>query len=209
MSDYSIAGHIVSLYSSAVKKRPGSTKLWHAYLTHVVRTSNSGPEISKALAKAIAFNPTSSAIWLLAIRFEADGTKTASGSGGVGGGNIDSARKLCMRALRFTKAGTPEDSRKIWIEWIRLEISFIERMRKRWELLGIQDAVSGNANMEDADMETAAVNDTEADEFKAGAQIADAQKQGQSAVLEGAIVEVVMNNAFAGSRALRKSRRLS
>ena len=114
-----------------------------------------------------------------------------------------------MRALRFTKAGTPEDSRKIWIEWIRLEISFIERMRKRWELLGIQDAVSGNANMEDADMETAAVNDTEADEFKAGAQIADAQKQGQSAVLEGAIVEVVMNNAFAGSRALRKSRRLS
>jgi len=103
-------------------------------------------------------HPTNADLWLLAIRFEADGTAAptsaededdASKSGGIGGGNIDAARKLVLRALRFMQSESSRlDAVEIWKEWVRLEISLVERMRKRWQILGIADALSGKSNIE-------------------------------------------------------------
>lgn len=211
VSDYSIARHILSLYSSSVTRVPGSMKLWQSYITHVIANSNSSAEVSRVLARAISLHPTKADIWLLAIRFEADGTGPNAREGGIGGGNIDAARKLVMRALRFMRAAPKEEALKIWLEWIRLEISFMERMRKRWEILGIKDAMSGEQNVKtdemDVDGDAAALPAADADlvseakEVEALAKTAgDVQhsaRQGEHAVLKGAIVKVVITNAFA------------
>lgn len=186
-------------------------KLWQSYIAHVITNSNSSPEISRVLARAIGLHPTKADIWLLAIRFEADGTGPQAKDGGIGGGNIDPARKLVMRALRFMKAATREDAMKIWLEWVRLEISFMERMRKRWEILGINDTMSGEQNVKPIEMEvdgeTEALSDPKADlltESKEDSELAktagDVQstaQKGQHAVLSGEIVKVVIQNALA------------
>lgn len=216
VSDYSIARHILSLYSSAVTRRPGSMQLWQEYITHVMKNSNSSAEISRVLARALGLHPTKSSIWILAIRFEADGTGPQAKEGGIGGGNIDAARKLVMRALRFMKGATREDALQVWLEWIRLEISFVERMRKRWEILGIADTMAGEANMQidaqgtdEVDEEIQlpepandddAVQDTEQTGklSQAATQVTNASEGGQAAILKGAIVKVVLQNALTG-----------
>lgn len=208
VSDFSISRHILSLYSSAVTRRPGSTEIWEAYITHVLRTSSSGPEISRVLARAISLHPTNVSIWLLAIRFEADGTGSHQANAGVGGGNVDSARKLIMRALRFMKGSKKEHECLVWVEWVRLEISFVERMRKRWEILGIKDSLAGGSEKPNLEMDVdgqpagqEAALETKAEEDQQVAAAAEdidaAQKKGKNAVLDGAIVHVVLDNAFA------------
>ncbi|KAK9900557.1 hypothetical protein P389DRAFT_208035 [Cystobasidium minutum MCA 4210] len=214
VSDYSIARHILSLYSSSVTRLPGSMKLWQSYITHVISTSNSSAEVSRVLARAIGLHPTKADIWLLAIRFEADGTPTGN-AGGIGGGNIDAARKLTMRALRFMKSATKEDSIKIWLEWIRLEISFMERLRKRWEILGIKDAMSGEQNVKTVDIAadkdaSDALPDPKSDLVqesredsalaKTAGEVQDSSQEGEHAVLSGEIVKVVITNALSSSK---------
>lgn len=185
-------------------------KLWQSYITHVIHNSNSSAEVSRVLARAIGLHPTKADIWLLAIRFEADGTGPQAKEGGIGGGNIDAARKLVMRALRFMKSATKEDATKIWLEWIRLEISFMERMRKRWEILGIQDAMSGEQNVKTDGMEVdgntdalpAANSDLVAESredsalAKTAGDVQSSSEKGQHAVLSGEIVKVVITNAL-------------
>lgn len=211
VSDYSIARHILSLYSSAVTRVPGSMKLWHSYIAHVMLNSNSTAEISRVLARAIGLHPTKADIWLLAIRFEADGTGPEAKDGGIGGGNIDSARKLVMRALRFMKAAPRDEALKIWLEWVRLEVSFMERMRKRWDILGITATMSGEQNVKPSEMDVDgaadALPDPETDlasETKDDAELAktagdvqNSAEKGQHAVLGGEIVRVVLDNALA------------
>jgi U3 small nucleolar RNA-associated protein 6 len=173
-----------------------------------LRTSNSSPEVSRVLARALTLHPTNPAIWLLAIRFEADGTASYARDeintfeddqpeSTIGGGNIDAARKLAMRGIRFTKGAREEDARILWVEWARLEISFVERMRKRWEILGIKDAMNGQANL---DVEGMQVDGAPAEDSveQAEKQLEAVQEsQGRNAVLEGGIAKIVIQNALA------------
>lgn len=187
-------------------------KLWQSYISHVITNSNSSAEVSRVLARAISLHATKADIWLLAIRFEADGTGPNAKEGGIGGGNIDAARKLVMRALRFMNAAPREEALKIWLEWVRLEISFMERMRKRWEILGINDTMTGEQNLKANEMlvdgETDALPGPEADLMsesredsaltKTAGDVQDSVQKGQHAVLAGEIVRVVIQNALAG-----------
>lgn len=182
---------------------PGSVKIWQAYISHVLRSSNSGPEISRVLARALSLHPTDSSIWILAIRFESDGTGPQAKEGGVGGGNIDAARKLCLRALRFMKGATQQDAIAIWLEWIRLEISFVERMRKRWEILGLESTMPGPVNVVSTDMEMNVLQEEDEESKEALDKIeetvSDERQKGKNAVLDGAIVRIVIENAISGS----------
>lgn len=101
------------------------------------------------------------------------------------------------------KGASDADGQKIWLEWVNLEISFVERMRKRWEILGIGDAMSGKANMEidGEDGASATLPEPEAKAAQVDAAEEDvsvAQQKGKNAVLEGAIVKAVLENACAG-----------
>lgn len=154
-------------------------------------------------------HPTNADLWLLAIRFEADGTGPQAKEGGIGGGNIDAARKLVLRALRFMKSAKEEEGRKIWLEWVRLEMSFIERMRKRWEIMSIQDIMSGKPNVQqdaaemsngvlpEPDQDMLAETGEEQDLASTATQIQSTKQKGQHAVLGGDIVRVVLTSALA------------
>lgn len=96
------------------------------------------------------------------------------------------------------------------MEWVRIEISLVERMRKRWEILGIADANTGGqkeSNMEldqvDAELaEVAAETDggsAETEAIETPDNVAEAKASGQQAVLSGIIVKAVIDNALSSS----------
>ncbi|SDA01450.1 BZ3500_MvSof-1268-A1-R1_Chr10-1g02678 [Microbotryum saponariae] len=130
LSDHSIAAHVTHLHRLSTRRFPSSLQLWDAFLGHALEQA-SPHLVSRTLSTAIAMHPTHAPYWLMASRWESEGDER-----GLGGGNDEAARRLCMRALRFLR-GSGESEHLVWNEWIRVECAFAERLRARWTLLGI------------------------------------------------------------------------
>ncbi|KAA1115276.1 U3 snoRNP protein [Puccinia graminis f. sp. tritici] len=203
LSDYSIPLHILSLYSAAAKRFPESLELWTSYIAYSL-TQASNKLVSRVLSAAIAAHPSHSDFWVMAAQFEADGDET-----GKGGGNVDGARKLLMRGLRFFKDAS---SLPLWIEWIRIELNFIQTMEKRREAFGLLDSQSKSNDpshstppeeSEHADqaLQTTAdlqqlPDDPDTSMTPINHNVDCTGLKGQEALLSGALVKVVLQNAF-------------
>jgi len=203
LSDYSIPLHILSLYSAAAKRFPESLELWTSYIAYSL-TQSSNKLVSRVLSAAIAAHPSHSDFWVMAAQFEADGDET-----GKGGGNVDGARKLLMRGLRFFKNA---NSLPLWIEWIRIELNFIQTMEKRREALGLLESQSKsnepshsmqreeNENVDQALQTTADLQqlpqEPDTPMTPLDRKIDSTELKGQEALLSGALVKVVLQNAF-------------
>lgn len=195
VSDYSIPLHILNLFSAAAKRFPDSKELWMSYITYAL-TQPSAKLISRVLSAAIAAHPSHPDFWVMASRFEADGD-----TDGKGGGNVDGSRKLLMRGLRFLKG---EDSLPLWREWIRVELSFIQAMSERHIALGLRQRSMLTEAKDLTEMDPAAQTtmdldqlDEEPDEVNEVSQdIQMAESKGQKALQSGALVKVVLSNAF-------------
>ena len=108
-----------------------------------------------------------------------------------------------MRGIRFMKGARTEDARRLWIEWVRLEISFVEKIRKRWEILGIEDKVAAKADLETVlqNGEPGLANSLLEDQTMAADEGFDSKntrrEHTHSAILGGALIEMVITNAAA------------
>lgn len=111
-----------------------------------------------------------------------------------------------MRALRFLKGASGED--EVWKEWVRVEVAFVERVRGRWTVLGIGKKVEEEKKEEqmDLDEEEGAAEvevplmEGEAKDVETDDRAKEVQEQvlsGQEAILDGAIVRVVLDNCLA------------
>ncbi|MBW0525426.1 hypothetical protein O181_065141 [Austropuccinia psidii MF-1] len=203
LSDYSIPLHILNLYSAAVKRFPESKDLWLSYITYSL-TQSSNKLVTRVLSAAIAAHPSHSDFWTMASRFEADGDET-----GKGGGNVDGARKLLLRGLRFFKGNA---SIPLWLEWIRIELNFIETIETRQKVLGlvnsnphadsdtndhkktkvIEDDLLMQATMELDDI----LPNTQDTTNGLSQEISSNALKGRDALLSGALVKVVLTNSF-------------
>lgn len=196
LSDHSIAAHITHLHRLSCRRFPASIPLWDSSLAHSL--SQASPLlVSRTLSSVIAMHPTLVKYWIMASRWESEGDRK-----GMGGGNVEGARRLCMRGLRFLKGATGE--MEIWREWIRLEVAYVEKIRARREILGIGKAEKetqaeddemevdeeevGNVELPLLPNETEGVTNEEMKNVEA--------LSGQEAILDGAIVRVVLDNCF-------------
>ncbi|GAA6037368.1 hypothetical protein JCM8097_008533 [Rhodosporidiobolus ruineniae] len=204
LSDHSISAHITQLHRLAVRRFPQSLQLWDAFIAHAV--SQASPLlVSRTLSSAIAMHPTHTAYWIMASQWESEGDRK-----GMGGGNTEAARRLCMRALRFLKGkrreGEEGEEEAVWKEWIRVEVSFVERLRGRMQVLGlgkggteeiIRVKEKGAAGEEEEADEGVAVPELEGEGDEDGAvkeQVDEKVLSGQEAILDGAIVRLVIEN---------------
>ncbi|GJN92981.1 hypothetical protein Rhopal_006026-T1 [Rhodotorula paludigena] len=210
LSDHSITAHITQLHRLAVRRFPESLLLWDASIAHAL-SQQSPLLVSRTLSAAIAMHPSHTPYWIMASQWESDGDRK-----GMGGGNVEGARRLCMRALRFLKGNKgregiegPEEA--VWREWIRVEVAFVERLRARWQVLGLgKDKnggeeivrvkgknVEGAAEEEDADKGDEIQlpgGEDEDGEQALKAEVDQKALTGQEALLEGAIVRLVIDN---------------
>lgn len=122
-----------------------------------------------------------------------------------------------MRALRFLKGAKGGDAEElVWKEWIRVEVVYVERIKKRWEILGIGKAVpvkedeekmevdgeeeQGEKEEEDKGVEVPALPQEGAQPSavldQAAAAVETTAVSGQEAIREGAVVRVVLDSCL-------------
>lgn len=105
------------------------------------------------------------------------------------------ARVLLQRCIRLNA-----ESVDMWREYVKFELGFVESMRRRWELLGIDMNGKGKANaqanvedgMNEGDVEQL---QAEADADEGGGEAEEARR----AIMQGAIVKSVISNSVKGA----------
>jgi U3 small nucleolar RNA-associated protein 6 len=138
-ADFSITKRIHTLYQQALKKFPGDMQLWFQYFEWG-RSSGGSKTMGKNFARfelpfsiifnlyqvltilvfrAIQLHPTKPSVWILASKWEFEDNA-----------NIGSARILLQRAIRVNK-----ESKLLWLEYFKLELLWIEKIKQRRKIL--------------------------------------------------------------------------
>lgn len=144
------------------------------------------------LCSALQLHPNVPSLYVIAASHELSHTSPST------------ARTLLQRGLRLNSG-----SIELWREYIRMELHFIEGMRRRWNVLGISLDEGGrrtNQRMEiDVDMngtdDPIIIDDIEErppDEIVAAEHGGDEGDAARRAIMEGAIVKSAMSNAAKG-----------
>jgi U3 small nucleolar RNA-associated protein 6 len=136
-------------------------------------------------SRAIALHPNTPALYILAAAHELDHLSPAA------------ARTLLQRGLRLNA-----DSVDLWREYVKMELGFVESIRRRWAVLGISvggkgKQAAGTADtVMDVDDENAVGTERPQVDMDVDAQAeADLARQ---EILEGAIVKSVLSGAVKG-----------
>eukprot|EP00038_Savillea_parva_P021034 m.33145 g.33145 ORF g.33145 m.33145 type:complete len:709 (+) comp4980_c0_seq1:303-2429(+) len=111
---------ILFIFQRAVQKFKGDIKLWNDYFDFCERIG-AVKVLGRAFAEALRYNPLHADLWVRAAAWEFGGNN-----------NIKSARVLMQRGLRLAP-----DSKRLWTEYLRLELLYLDKIRKRRALLGL------------------------------------------------------------------------
>lgn len=118
-----------------------------------------------SIISALQLHPTAPALFIIASAHELDQFSPSS------------ARALLQRGLRLNA-----ESVELWTEYVKMELTYVETLRRRWAVLGIEGAAKGKGKSAD---ENSTLPDDESEESR-------------RLVMEGAVVLAVMENALKG-----------
>ena len=121
-----------------------------------------------AMPRALKLHPTHPSLYILAASHELTHLSSSA------------ARTLLQRGLRLN----PE-SVNLWCEYVKMELGFVESLRRRWELLGVDKErlqAGGDSEMVDED----------------GANVEHElqQERARKEILSGALAKAVIDNAI-------------
>ncbi|KAI7899389.1 U3 small nucleolar RNA-associated protein 6-domain-containing protein [Cokeromyces recurvatus] len=117
---YAGVRRILSLYQRATIRFKGDLSLWLQYI-EFAKSSHSNKVLSSIFVQAIQYHPNNASLWIMAASFEYEQNS-----------NMAAARILLQRALRLM----PENQH-LWHEYFRLELLYIEKIKLRRRVLGI------------------------------------------------------------------------
>ncbi|KAJ1427181.1 U3 small nucleolar RNA-associated protein 6 [Sesbania bispinosa] len=117
-SDFAGVMRIMDIYELALKRYKGDIDLWFRYL-EFCRQRKHG-RMKKALAKVIRFHPKVPGVWIYAAAWEFDHNL-----------NVAAARALMQEGLRVCP--TSED---LWVEYLRMELTYLNKLKARKVALG-------------------------------------------------------------------------
>lgn len=124
IADYAFKRRVFFIYDRALRKFSADLELWQQYLDYAMR-SGSQRVLGKAFARALQLHPTVPALWIKAMAWEFDNNN-----------NIVDARLLMQRAIRMNKSRPHQ----LYLTFYKLELQYIRRLRRRRQLLCIDDA---------------------------------------------------------------------
>ncbi|KAG4929206.1 hypothetical protein AAZX31_17G011900 [Glycine max] len=117
-SDFAGLLRIMDIYELALKRYKGDIDLWFCYL-EFCRLRKNG-RMKKALANVIRFHPKVPGVWIYAAAWEFDHNL-----------NVAAARALMQEGLRVCP--TSED---LWVEYLRMELTYLNKLKARKVALG-------------------------------------------------------------------------
>ncbi|KAG9159627.1 hypothetical protein Leryth_013598 [Lithospermum erythrorhizon] len=118
LSDFASVSRIVDIYRLATTRFKGDLHLWFQYL-EFCRQRRHG-RMKKALAQVVRFHPKVPGVWIYAAAWEFDHNL-----------NVESARALMQRGLRACPA-----SEDLWVEYLRMELTYLNKLKARKVVLG-------------------------------------------------------------------------
>ncbi|OAD05642.1 hypothetical protein MUCCIDRAFT_140451, partial [Mucor lusitanicus CBS 277.49] len=127
---YSGARRIYNLFRRATIKFKSDLSLWLQYIDYA-KKNKANNILSSIFVQAIQYHPNNASLWIMAATWENEHNA-----------NMAAARVLLQRALRLM----PENQ-QLWHEYFRLELLYIEKIKLRRRILGIDQA----KNQEDLD----------------------------------------------------------
>ncbi|PPJ57751.1 hypothetical protein CBER1_00025 [Cercospora berteroae] len=104
----------------AVKKFPGDVGLWMQYVDFC-KKEKANKKLAKVLTRMLRLHTRNWKLWVLAAKHYAEVQ-----------GDMGTARSYFQRGLRFCK-----EEKRIWIEYMRLELMYLAKLAARRKILGI------------------------------------------------------------------------
>ncbi|KAI8975808.1 U3 small nucleolar RNA-associated protein 6-domain-containing protein [Trametes punicea] len=190
VSDYALVRRQFQIFERALKKFKGDVGLWIQYI-QVAKREGARALVGRITARALQLHPNVPALYVLAASHELEHLSPSA------------ARALLQRGLRLNS-----DSVEMWREYVRMEMNFVESLRRRWSVLGVD--VKGKGKETDkskrSDRRTGSESGEESrlggekDAEETGMQVdgdeeLDEDEAARKQVLEGAIVKTVISNA--------------
>ncbi|KAK2992487.1 hypothetical protein RJ640_005634 [Escallonia rubra] len=118
VSDFAGVARVVDIYRLATDRFKGDVELWFRYLEYCREKRNG--RMKKALAQVIRFHPKVPGVWIYAAAWEFDNNL-----------NVAAARALMQSGLRACP--TSED---LWVEYLRMELTYLNKLKARKVALG-------------------------------------------------------------------------
>lgn len=126
LAAYAISRRITYLFDRFSRRFPSDVSIWVQYINYV-RRQKSRKVSSKVMTRSLQLHPGDARLWILAAACEFQDNL-----------NVVAARALMQRGLRLNY-----DSRDLWLEYFRMEMIYIEKLKLRRKILGI-DADKSN-----------------------------------------------------------------
>ncbi|OWM85566.1 U3 small nucleolar RNA-associated protein 6 homolog [Punica granatum] len=118
VSDFAGVARIIEIYRLAVMRYKGDVDLWFKYLEFCRKRKNG--RMKKALAQVIRFHPKVPGVWIYAAAWEFDHNL-----------NVAAARALMQSGLRLCPK-----SEDLWVEYLRMELTYLNKLKARRVALG-------------------------------------------------------------------------
>ncbi|CDO69297.1 hypothetical protein BN946_scf184976.g16 [Trametes cinnabarina] len=186
VSDYALVKRQFQIFERALKKFKGDVGLWIQYI-QVAKKEGARALVGRITARALQLHPNVPALYVLAAAHELEHLSPSA------------ARALLQRGLRLNA-----DSIEMWREYVRMEMNFVESLRRRWSVLGIdikgkgKDTEKGDGSRRrNANESSLGDGNAEGDD---GMQVDDEEdldedETARKEIMEGAIVKAVISNA--------------
>ncbi|CAO3681564.1 unnamed protein product [Umbelopsis ramanniana] len=198
LSDYAGTRRIFFVFERALRKFNGDISLWLQYI-EFAKANGANKTLGKIFADAIQLHPTKPALWIMAASWEFEENA-----------NIVAARVLMQRGLRLNPGQA-----QLWHEYFRLEQLYIEKIKARRKILGIDQKSQGLKELEDTengDNDTEMIKlptvtggefgnmDEDGQEVRAVKQmeesVAEKMREGINPILNGLLSTIVYDNAI-------------
>ncbi|KAI6046054.1 U3 small nucleolar RNA-associated protein 6-domain-containing protein [Pisolithus marmoratus] len=194
ISDYALVRRQFHIFERALRKFKGDVGLWIQYIQVAKRVGARGL-VGRVTARALQLHPNVPSLYIIAASHELSHASPSA------------ARALLQRGLRLNGQNI-----ELWREYVRMELHFIEGMRRRWNILGI----GTNAEKKLADIDTSMDVDIDMDgtadpiivtddRVETPEELVTAEKGGdlgeaaRRAIMDGAIVKSAMYSAAKAS----------
>ncbi|KAJ3809081.1 U3 small nucleolar RNA-associated protein 6-domain-containing protein [Lentinula lateritia] len=179
VSDFALVRRQFHIFERALKRFKSDVGLWIEYI-QLARKEGARSLVGRITARALQLHPNVPSLYILAASHELAHLSPST------------ARTLLQRGIRLNSSNV-----EMWTEYLKMELGFIESLRRRWDVLGITregtdeftdvdtdegTTTAGTLKPRDAELERL---DQEGDEGTA------ARKQ----ILDGVIVKAVMDSA--------------
>lgn len=133
VSDYSGISRIVEIYKMATNRFKGDLDIWFQFLEFCRQKRNG--HLKKALAQVVRFHPKVPGVWIYAAAWEFDTNL-----------NVASARALMHAGLRACPTSVD-----LWVEYIRMELTYLNKLKARKVALGEDEGTLSREHHDPAD----------------------------------------------------------